>query len=319
MLSILRLAICSLAATTGLALAQAMPNEPIRPLPTASGADPARAALGRILFHDVRLSRDKTQSCASCHRAAHGGADSAALSSGPGGILTEFNTPTVFNSALNLRQMWSGRYSGVDGLLEHVLGPATDGNGNWSLVAARLVGDDEMSARFQHTVGGDISANGVKDALSHYLRSLQTPSRFDRYLRGEREAISAEEKTGYAKFKSYGCVACHQGINVGGNMYQKLGALRELAPEVRSAGTLGRYAITRREADRYMVRVPSLRNVALSAPYLHNGSVATLEEVVDAMFKYQLGRRAPAQDREQIVRFLHTLSGEKLPAPGARK
>ncbi|MES2900851.1 MAG: cytochrome c peroxidase [Pseudomonadota bacterium] len=319
MLWTLRLAACSLAATTGLACAQAMPNEPIRPLPKDSGADPARAALGRVLFNDLRLSRDNTQSCASCHQAARGGADSKPLSAGPGGILTAFNTPTVYNSTLNVRQMWTGRHSGIDALLGHAMGPGGDGRSNWALVASRLIGDDDIGARFQRALGSDISADGVKDALGHYLRSLQTPSRFDRYLRGELNAIDADEKAGYAKFKGYGCVACHQGINVGGNMYQKLGAMRELAPSVRAAGTLGRYSVTGREADRYMVRVPSLRNVALTAPYLHNGSVATLEEAVDAMFKYQLGRSASPQDRAQIVRFLHTLTGETLPAPGAAR
>lgn len=315
----LRLAVCSLAASTGLAFGQAMPNEPIRPLPMASGADPARAALGRTLFHDLRLSRDNTQSCASCHQLARGGADSKPLSAGPGGMPTRFNTPTVYNSSLNFRQMWTGSNDSIEGLLDHVFSPAASKESAWELVAARLIGDDDIGARFQRAYGSDISAARVKDALGQYLQSLATPSRFDRYLRGELGAISADEKDGYAKFKAYGCVACHQGVNVGGNMYQKLGAMRELAPEVRRARTLGRYEVTRREADRYMLRVPSLRNVALTAPYFHNGAVATLEEAVDAMFKYQLGRTASQQDRQQIVRFLHTLSGEKMPPPGALK
>ncbi len=319
MLWTLRLAVCSLAATAGLSFAQVMPNEPLRPLPKESGADPARAALGRILFQDLRLSRDNNQSCASCHQFARGGADGKPLSAGPGGILTAFNTPTVFNSTLNFRQMWNGRLNSIEGLLDHAFGPPSPERSNWDLVAGRLIGDDDIGARFQRTYGSDISAGGVKDALAHYLQSLQTPSRFDRYLRGELDAISPEEKEGYAKFKGFGCAACHQGVNVGGNMYQKLGAMRELSPEVRAASGLGRYEITRREADRYMLRVPSLRNVALTAPYLHQGTVATLEEAVDAMFKYQLGRSASPQDTQQIVRFLHTLTGEKLPVAGARK
>lgn len=311
----LRLAGCSLAALTSLAFGQATPNEPIRPLPRDSGADPARAALGRVLFHDLRLSPDNTQSCASCHQLARGGADGKALAVGPGGTRSAFNTLSIYNSALNFRQTWTGRHQGIDGVLDHVFGP--DSARAWALVAARLIGDDDIGARFQQSFSSDVSADGVKEALASYLQSLQTPSRFDRYLRGDGQAISAEEKAGYAKFKSYGCVACHQGINVGGNMFQKLGAMRELAPEVRAAGTLGRYSVTRREADRYMLRVPSLRNVALTAPYFHNGAVATLDEAVDAMFKYQLGRSAPPQDKQAIVRFLHTLSGEKLPAAGA--
>jgi cytochrome c peroxidase len=165
--------------------------------------------------------------------------------------------------------------------------------------------------------GDTVNAAQLKDALGEYLRSLATPSRFDRYLRGDKQALSTDEKLGYARFKSYGCVSCHQGINVGGNMYQKFGAVRELAPGASMAADLGRYELTRREADRHMFRVPSLRNVALTAPYFHNGSVATLEEAVDAMFKYQLGRQAPPLDKELIVRFLHTLNGEVMPPPGA--
>ena len=175
-----------------------------------------------------------------------------------------------------------------------------------------------MSAHFKRVYGEDISAALAKDALSNYLRLLVTPSRFDRYLRGDKTALSADEKTGYAKFKSYGCVSCHQGINVGGYMYQKFGAMRAPGEGAAIAADQGRFELTKRAADRQMFRVPSLRNVALTAPYFHNGSVATLDEAVGAMFKYQLGRDAPELDRAQIVQFLHTLNGETMPPPGAQ-
>lgn len=299
------------------ALAQPLLAEPIRPLPASAGADPARAALGRALFHDLRLSSDNTQSCASCHQLDKGGADGRAQPAGASGLLNKFNTPTVYNSVYNFRAGWTGRHSGIDGLLDHVVGRPTVAASTWDLVASRLTGGG-MGAHFNLVYNDDVSGALVKDALAHYLRSLVTPSRFDRYLRGDKNAISAEEKLGYARFKSYGCVSCHQGINVGGNMYQKFGAMRELAPGAAMAADLGRYELTKREADRNLFRVPSLRNVALTAPYLHNGSVATLDEAVDAMFKYQLGRAAPAQDKALIIRFLHTLSGEQLPPKGAR-
>jgi cytochrome c peroxidase len=287
--------------------------EPIRPLPLASAADPARAALGRALFHDLRLSRDNTQSCAACHQLKQGGADARPLA--PGALR---NTPSIYNSTFNFRQGWIGRYSGIDGMLEHAMGAPAGAPSAWELVASRLTGDAAMSAQFSRVYRADISATLVKDALGAYLTSLVTPSRLDRYLRGDKAALSADEKAGYAKFKSYGCVSCHQGINVGGNMYQKFGAMREPGPGAAIAADPGRYELTRRAADRNMFRVPSLRNVALTAPYFHNGSVATLDEAVGAMFKYQLGRDAPKQDQESIVRFLHTLSGETLPPPGAQ-
>ena len=299
--------------------AQPLLAEPIRPLPKASSSDPARVRLGRALFHDVRLSRDNTQSCASCHKLDHGGADRLARSLGPGGQPTRFNTPTVFNSAFNYRQSWTGAYAGMDGMLDHVFaGPVPATISPWELVASRLTGDAAIGAQFQRAYGDDVSAARVQDALAHYLRSLVTPSRLDRYLRGERAALNADERAGYARFKSYGCVSCHQGINVGGNLYQKIGVMRALVPGDPLGADPGRYLITGRAADRHLFRVPGLRNVALTAPYFHDGSVPTLEAAVEAMFKYQLGRDAPTRDKELIVRFLHALSGEQMPPAGAK-
>lgn len=290
--------------------------EPLRPLPQASGADPARAALGRALFYDVRLSRDTTQSCASCHQARHAGADPRPLSPGAGGVAGRYNTPTVYNSTHNFRQTWTGRHSSLDALLDHVISRPAGLATTWDVVAARLTGDAGIEARFERVYGAAVAPGLLKDALGHYLRSLQTPSRFDRYLRGDASAISSDEKTGYAKFKSFGCASCHQGINVGGNMFQKFGALRPLAPGAPMGADLGRFEVTGRASDRHLFRVPSLRNVALTAPYFHNGAVATLDEAVEVMFKYQLGRTVLKSDRDYIVRFLHTLSAEELP-PGA--
>ncbi|MES2320482.1 MAG: cytochrome c peroxidase [Pseudomonadota bacterium] len=313
----LRLALVALA-WCGAAQAQPLLAEPIRPLPLRPVADPARAALGRALFHDLRLSRDNTQSCASCHQLANGGADVRALSAGAGGLLQLRNTPTVYNSTLNVRQSWIGRFSGIDGMLEHVMGPPVGAASPWDVVASRLTGDAAFGQHFNLVYGEEISAALVKDALANYLRLLVTPSRFDRYLRGDKGALSADEKAGYARFKSYGCVSCHQGINVGGNMYQKFGTMREPQAGAAIAADQGRFELTRREPDRHMFRVPGLRNVARTAPYFHNGSVATLEEAVGAMFKYQLGRDAPKQDQALIVLFLRALDGETLPPPGAQ-
>ena len=297
--------------------AQASSGEPIRALPDSAGGDPSRIALGRSLFFDTRLSRDGRQSCASCHDLKRGGADHKALSAGFGGKLNQYNTPSVYNSALNFRQSWTGREATLEERLDHIVqGPAEFAN-SWQAVLATLAADSALAARFRQVYDDELRAAYLKDALAQYLRSLITPSRFDRYLRGDPGAITAEEKAGYAKFKSFGCAACHQGVNVGGNMYQKIGVMRELPGLAPAGADLGRFQFTGREADRHVFRVPSLRNVALTAPYFHNGSIDTLEEAVDTMFKYQLGRSASAQDKELIVRFLHTLSGERMPPPGA--
>jgi cytochrome c peroxidase len=144
------------------------------------------------------------------------------------------------------------------------------------------------------------------------MRSLLTPdARFDRYLRGEREAISADEARGYDLFKAYGCAACHQGVNIGGNLFQRFGVFHDPFAErgTTNAADLGRYTVTGRDDDRNVFRVPSLRNVAVTPPYLHDGSVASLDEAVGIMARSQLGRELPEQDINLIVRFLHTLTG----------
>ena len=158
----------------------------------------------------------------------------------------------------------------------------------------------------------------MQDALAVFQRSLITPSRFDRYLRGDANAISGDERRGYERFKAYGCVGCHQGVNVGGNMLQRFGAMNDyFADRVKAGvaltdGDRGRFNATKKEADMHVFKVPSLRNVALTAPYFHNGSAATLEDAVDVMFRYQLGRTAPADDKALIVKFLKSLTGEQF-------
>ena len=316
--AVVTIALCGALPGMQAAWGQASSAEPIRALPDNAGGDPARIALGRRLFYDTRLSRDGRMSCASCHDLKRGGVDHKALSAGFGGKLNQYNTPSVYNSALNFRQSWTGREATLEERLDHIVeGPATFAS-DWRTVRAALAADSALSAQFRQVYDEEPSEAYIKDALAQFLRSLITPSRFDRYLRGDANAITAEEKAGYAKFKAYGCVACHQGINVGGNMYQKIGVMRELPGLAPAGADLGRFQFTGREADRHVFRVPSLRNVALTAPYFHNGAVDTLDEAVDAMFKFQLGRNASAQDKELIVRFLHTLSGEHLPPPGAQ-
>ncbi|UOD32485.1 cytochrome B6 [Massilia violaceinigra] len=313
MLSTLRRTVGALACCwAGSAAAQALVNEPVRPLPMQAVGDPARIALGERLFRDPRFSRANTHSCASCHQLRRGGADGKAIALGADGKPARFNTPTVYNSSFNFRQTWTGRYSGVEQLLDHVIAKPAVFADNWDVVAARLTKDEALAAQFKDVYGDALRPAYVRDALDQYLRSLVTPSRFDRYLRGEANAISAEEERGYLRFKSFGCAACHQGINLGGNLFQKLGAMREMPGLETSATDLGRYHETKRNVDRHVFRVPGLRNVALTAPYFHDGSVATLDQAVELMFKYQLGRTASQQDKDLIVRFLHTLSGEKL-------
>jgi cytochrome c peroxidase len=310
------LAGCLRAAATaliGIAATQAQADEPIKPVPQPVGLDAKKVALGRLLFQDKRLSRDNTISCASCHDLTRGGVDGKVVPVGLAGAKGVVNTPTVFNSSLNFRQFWDGRAGSLE---EQVIGPVHDVRemgSNWAQVIAKLAQDGAMRAQFGDSYRDGITARNIQDAIANFERALVTPNaRLDKYLAGDKTALSADELRGYQLFKNYGCVACHQGANVGGNMYQTFGVLGDYFAQRGgvTAADLGRFNVTKSESDRHVFKVPSLRNVALTAPYFHDGSAATLADAVDVMFRYQLGRSAAPQDKELIVKFLHTLTGE---------
>jgi cytochrome c peroxidase len=289
--------------------------EPIKPVPPTLNADPARAGIGRLLFHDPRLSGNGRISCASCHDLASGGADGKRFSTGFDGALTAVNTPTVLNAALNFKQFWDGRAVSLEAQVEAVIESPAEMGSNWKDVVAKVSQDAGYASAFAAAYTDGVTKANIQNAIATFQRSLITPqSRFDRYLRGETDAITAQEKAGYAKFKQFGCVACHQGVNVGGNMFQKFGVMGDYIGERGNPtpADLGRYAMTGRESDRQVFKVPSLRNVALTAPYFHDGSAASLEAAVAIMFKYQLGRVPSRDDLDCIVKFLHTLTA--LPA-----
>ena len=288
-------------------------GEPIRPVPAVPDADPEKVALGRALFHDPRLSKDNTTACVSCHDLSRGGDDGRVVSVGVDGKAGTINAPTVFNAGLNFRQFWDGR---AETLVEQIDGPVqspVELGSLWPEVITKLYAHESYPARFDALYADGITRANVKDALAEFMRTLVTPnSRFDRWLGGDASALDAHEKRGYALFKHYGCVSCHQGANVGGNMFQVFGVLNEY---FRRRGNitdadLGRFNVTGNPADRHAFKVPSLRLAAHTAPYLHDGSAATLRDAVDAMFTFQLGREAPDADKEAIVAFIETLAGE---------
>ena len=293
----------------------ALDREPISPLPRTIELDARKVELGRRLFHDTRLSADNSISCASCHKLEQNGADSRVRSAGVGGALGDVNVPTVFNSGFNFRQFWDGRAETledqVDGPIHHPAEMATD----WPQVVGKLEADSEYAADFASLYAKRIDSRGIKDAIATFERSLITPdARFDRYLRGDGNALSAEEKEGYRLFKDNGCSSCHQGVLAGGNMFEKFGIVADyFADRGRIAkADLGRFNVTGQEADRFKFKVPGLRNVARTAPYFHDGSAQTLEEAVSVMARYQLGRQLTANELHRIVQFLETLNG-KLP------
>ncbi len=287
--------------------------EPITPLPLAAPLDSRKVELGQRLFHDTGLSGDGSVSCAQCHKLDSGGTDRLVHSRGIGGKEGGINAPTVFNSGFNFRQFWNGRAETleeqVDGPLQH---PAEMG-ATWPQAIATLSKDPSYRAAFADIYRDGIQPRNVRDAIATFERSLVTPnSRFDRFLRGDHAALNEEEQAGYRLFKQMGCASCHQGMNIGGNTYQKLGIMEDYftARGNISEADLGRFSITKQEDDRYVFKVPSLRNIALTPPYLHDGSANTLEDVVRVMARYQLGEQIDTDDLKKMVAFLHTLTGE---------
>jgi cytochrome c peroxidase len=288
-------------------------QQPIVPLPLNMGLNPEKVALGRQLFHDQQLSHDNSLSCNSCHDLALGGTDRRARSIGIRGQIEELNTPTVLNSGFNFKQFWDGRAVSLEAQIDGPINNPKEMSSNWAEVVAKLQKSPDYNKAFRQLYPNGLKEQNIKDAIATFERSLTTPNaRFDRFLRGEANSLTVNEQAGYDRFKSYGCIACHQGVNVGGNMFQHMGVMEDyfsVRGNITSADQ-GRFNLTQNPRDRYVFKVPSLRNVALTAPYFHDGHVETLPEAVGIMARYQLGRSMPDQDVDLIVQFLKTLTGE---------
>jgi cytochrome c peroxidase len=287
-------------------------EEPITPVPRALSVDAEKVRLGEMLFHDVRLSRGDVFACASCHLLAEGGDDNRPRSPGSDGELLNLNSPTVFNVALSFRLNWRGNFRTLEEHNEAVLLDPRLMNMTWEGLLSKLRADEAYREAFATVYRSDPAPAYVLDALATFQRSLITPdARLDRHLRGEGDAITPEEERGYQLFKDYGCVACHQGVNVGGNLFQRFGIFHDPFSNlpVRTAD-LGRFTITGKAEDRFVFRVPSLRNVAVTAPYFHDGRAQTLEQAVAEMARSQLGRVLTEREIGQIAGFLRTLTGE---------
>lgn len=287
----------------------------VRPLPPALAHDPDKAALGKRLYHDKRLSGDDTLSCASCHDLAKGGTDNETVSDGirkqKGGI----NAPTTFNAALNFVQFWDGRAPTLEA---QAGGPPTNpvemGSAGWPQIVAKLNKDKALRKEFEAVYREGFSEQTITSAIAEFERTLLTPnSRFDKYLAGYEAALTGPEKHGYAVFVEKGCASCHVGELLGGKSFEVMGRRADYFKARRDVMTTaddGRYNVTKDEADRHCFKVPTLRNVARTAPYFHDGSKRTLSGAVDAMATYQLGAPLRQDDLNDVVEFLETLTGE---------
>lgn len=284
---------------------------PIQPIPQQLKLDPNKVSLGRKLFNDPRLSKDNSVSCSTCHNLDMGGADNRQYALGIDNAVGELNTPTVYNSLFNFKQFWDGR---ADTLEEQVRGPIhnpKEMGSNWEEVIAKLKRDTEYPRIFGDIYAEGINEQSIADAIATFEASLYTPdSRFDHFLRGDDNALTPTEKTGYQMFQDLGCIVCHQGINIGGNSFQTMGKLGDYfkGKEIRQSD-LGRYNVTGSERDRHKFKVPTLRNISLTAPYFHDGSADTLEEAVLIMSRYQLGYELSKAEVDHLVAFLKTLTG----------
>ena len=284
-------------------------REPIRPIPDIKIDKPAEVELGKKLFHDPKLSKNKTISCATCHPLSNAGVDSLPIAIGINGKKGVRNTPTVYNSSLHFRQFWDGR---VETLEEQskipLLNPVEMGN-TWSDIIKTLSNDPWYQTQFKNIYSDGITQDNIAKAIAQFERTLLTPnSPFDQYLKGYDNAINEVTLQGYKLFKSYGCSSCHQGVLVGGNMFEKLGVVIDYYSNTPGDNDQGRYEQTGIEEHRHEFKIPSLRNVELTAPDFHNGSVKTLEEVVYIMGRHQLGRNIPKEDVDKIVLFLKSLT-----------
>ncbi|HEX6273282.1 MAG TPA: cytochrome c peroxidase [Polyangiaceae bacterium] len=288
-------------------------DEPITPLPRELGTKPRIAALGEALFESTIVSGDGKVACSHCHLEDRGMADARSHSLLPGRPQTAMNSTSMYNLGLLYKLTWNARFDSLEDHLDWLVSSPKIMGSTWASLADRLRADPVWVERFQSVFDDGVTLANARAALLEYERSLVTPdSPFDRYLRGEIGALDGDARRGYALFKTYGCVTCHQGVLVGANMVERFGVMRDYfadRSEV-SEADLGRYNVTRREEDRHVFRVPSLRNVALTAPYFHDGSAPDLPTAVRIMGAYQLGLELEPGDVRLLVRFLESLTGE---------
>lgn len=282
--------------------------EPILPIPLEIDIDQPKAELGKKLFFDTILSRDNSTSCFSCHNVYDGGADENIVSLGVENKQGDIHSPTVLNSRYNFKQFWNGRardlreqiHGPINNPLEHDMDPRT--------IETRINKIDDYKKMFSEVYGSrDITYEQVIDAIVEFENALVTPNaKFDKFLRGELE-LSKSEKEGYILFKKNGCITCHNGINVGGNSFQKMGTFEEYNED---SDFPDRSKVTQNPDHKNVFKVPTLRNISKTAPYFHDASAKTLKEALGVMSKHNLGIVLKDYEIDSIIDFLHTLDGE---------
>jgi cytochrome c peroxidase len=286
----------------------------LRPLPEMPDVDPVKAALGEKLYHDTRLSGDNTISCASCHDLAKGGTDQQVVSDGIRGQKGGINSPTTYNSALNFVQFWDGRAATLEAQADGPPNNPVEMGSNWTPITDKLTQDKAFVKEFNAAYPEGVNKTTVTHAIAEFERTLLTPnSKFDRYLKGDQMALDAAGKHGHEVFVGKGCATCHVGELLGGKSFELMGRQADYFTArggILTAADNGRYNVTKDEKDRHTFKVPTLRNIARTFPYFHDGSKQTLREAVDAMAVYQVGEPFEKNDTQDVVKFLEALTGE---------
>jgi len=283
----------------------------LQPLPDTVAEDAAKVALGDKLFHDKRLSKDDTIACASCHDLAKGGTDQLQFSVGVGSATGDINAPTVFNSGYQFMQFWDGRAAD---LAEQADGPVNNPiemASNWEEVTGKLSQDPAITQEFLAVYPDGYKKENFVDAIAAFERTLITPSPFDAFLKGDANALDAKQKEGYQLFEDLGCATCHTGVALGGKSFELMGLRGDYFGERGDVikRDYGRYNVTEDEYDRFRLKVPTLRNIAVTFPYLHDGTAETLEEATEIMMTYQVGKEATPAQIEALVAFMKSLTG----------
>jgi cytochrome c peroxidase len=296
------------------AVSEEFANEPLQPLMDSLPTNHEKVVLGYDLYHDMRLSADTTVSCATCHALETGGVDRLRYSKGIKGQFGGVNAPTVYNSALNFAQFWDGRAADLQAQAAGPpLNPVEMGYKSFDEICSVLSGDKIFVGKFTKVYPDGLNEKNITDAIAEFEKTLLTPSRFDKYLKGDKTALTDAEIIGYETFKSSKCATCHVGVNIGGQSYEYFG-IKDNYFDYRGTGLTdgdnGRFAVTGEESDRHKFKTPTLRNVMITYPYLHDGSVNSIDSAIALMSEYQGGKKVSAEDTKKIVDFLNALTGE---------
>lgn len=286
----------------------------VQPIPDKLATDPAKVALGNMLYHDGRLSGDGTIQCHTCHQLKNGGVDGLDASVGIHGQKGGINAPTVYNAAFSTLQFWDGRAADLAAQAGGPpLNPIEMGSKNWQEIVAKFLEDEQFKQQFL-AIYPEISEATITNAIAEFEKTLITPnSAFDRYLKGDKAALTANQINGYELFKQAKCDTCHTGVAMGGQSFEYMGLFDDYFAARGTPLTeadQGRFAHTKDPADMHKFKVPTLRNVALTAPYMHDARTSDLKEAVRIMLQYQSGKQMSDKEVSDITEFLESLTGE---------